>query len=182
MTFPLAAILLAAAAAVPASQDQPNLTSGDTVRLRTADAGSRRLTAIVVEVQPDALLVRTAPDAPARRIPLADLQRLEVARGRHGHVLQGAAIGFLPGFIFGAYAGNALGCDDQGPNCTDVGAALGVGALLGGITAVAGGLVGLAVRSDRWQELPLSSTRSTRLGAALTPVRGGLGARVVVSF
>ena len=176
-TFPLLVLL---AAAVPAAAgDVASVALGDKVRLTHPGAG--RFQATVLDVQPGALVVRVGEGAP-RRIELSGLQRLEVARGRRGHVLQGALIGFLPGFLFGAYAGNALGCDDQGPDCTDVGAAVAVGLMCGGITAVAGGLVGLAVRGDRWEKVALPGARAPRIGAAVVPVPKGVGAGVTLSF
>jgi hypothetical protein len=169
------------AAALPAAAETPaTVGAGDKVRV-TAAAASGRFKATVLEVQPDALVVRVGDGAP-QRIELSGLRRLEVARGRRGHVLQGALIGFLPGFVLGAYTGNALGCDDQGPDCTDVGAAAAVGLMFGGVTAVAGGLVGLAVRGDRWKRVELPATRGPKIGVALTPLRGGVAARASVSF
>jgi hypothetical protein len=174
----LLSILLAAAAPV-AARDTASVRAGDKVRLTPSGVG--RFKATVLEVQEDALVVRVGEGAP-QRIALSGLQRLEVARGRRGHVLQGALIGFLPGFAFGAYAGNALGCDDQGPDCTDVGAAIAGGLMCGGITAVAGGLVGLAVRGDRWEKMPLPARHGANIGAAVVPVPKGVGARLTLSF
>jgi hypothetical protein len=175
--FPL---MLLAGAIPAAAQDAGPLAGGDKVRVTRTGAG--RFQATVLEVQPGALLVRIGEGGP-QRIELSGLQRLEVARGRRGHVLQGALIGFLPGFALGAYAGNALGCDDQGPDCTDVGAAVAAGLMLGGVTAVAGGLVGLAVRGDRWKKVDLPAGRTgPQVGAALAPVPRGVGARVTLSF
>lgn len=172
------ALLLAGLATVAAADEARSVGAGDKVRMTLAH---RRFSAVVVDVEGEALVVRTGPDAAPTRVPLADLQRLEVAHGRRGHVKEGALIGFVPGFVFGAIVGNALGCDDQGADCTAVPAALATGAVAGGITAVAGGLVGLAVRSDRWVDVP-ATARATRIGAALVPLRGGAGVRLAVSF
>lgn len=173
-------LLLLFVAAVPAAAQTATVAAGDKVRV-TAASASGRFKATVLEVRPDALVVRIGEGAP-QRIDLSGVQRLEVARGRRGHVLQGALIGFLPGFAFGAYAGNVLGCDDQGPDCTDVGAAVAGGLMVGGITAVAGGLVGLAVRSDRWEKVALAGGRGPKIGAAVAPLPKGVGARLTVSF
>jgi hypothetical protein len=174
------ALLLALTAAPARAEDGgTTLATGDKVRL--TPAGASRFKATVLEVQPDALIVRVGAGEP-QRIALSGLKRLEVARGRKGHVLQGAFIGFLPGFVLGAYAGNVIGCDDQGPDCTDVGAAVATGLMLGGISAAAGGLVGLAVRGDRWEKVELASGAGTRVGAAVVPVPRGVGARITLSF
>jgi hypothetical protein len=173
------AVLVLAAATAAAADEAAAVAAGDKVRL--APAGGRRFSAVVVEAEGDTLMVRTSPDGPPTRVPLAGLRRLEVARGRRGHVLQGTLIGFVPGFLFGAYVGNVLGCDDQGPHCSDPGAALAGGAMVGGITAVAGGLVGLAVRGDRWQDVAVARPRA-RVGVSVLPVPGGRGARIGLSF
>jgi hypothetical protein len=179
--FSLAMALLAAAPVV--AQDTASLAAGEKVRLTAARAGTARFTAVVVEVEPDALVVRTARDAPARRVPLADLARLEAARGRRGHLKEGALIGFVPGFAFGAYVGHVFGCDDQPSDCTALGDALALGAITGGITAAAGGLIGLAIRTDRWQRVPLGPPgRTARVAASVMPVRGGLAGGLALSF
>ena len=175
----LATLLMAAGAGSADAGETANVATGDKVRL--TPAGSGHFQATVLEVEPDALVVRIGSGQP-QRIPTSGLKRLEVARGRKGHVLQGALIGFVPGFAFGAYIGHVIGCDEQGPNCTDIGAAVGAGLILGGISAAAGGLVGLAVRGDRWQRVDLPAGRGPQVGAALAPVPKGVGARLTLSF
>ena len=172
------AVLVLALAAAASAEDGPPVAAGDKVRLTPSDG--RRFSAVVVETEPDALVVRTGPDAAPTRVPLAGLQRLQVARGRRGHFKQGALVGFVPGFAFGAYVGNLFGCDDQGPDCTSGGDALRLGAITGALTGLAGGLVGLAIRSDRWVDV--TGRPAPRVGAALVPVRGGAAARLAVSF
>src|SRR5215216_2586656 len=108
------ALVLTGLAAVAAADDA-RLAAGDKVRLTPSDG--RRFAGTVVDFEGETLLVRTGPDAAVTRVPLADLQRLQVARGRRGHVKQGALIGFVPGFLFGAWVGAVVGCYDQGPDC-----------------------------------------------------------------
>jgi hypothetical protein len=180
----LAIVLLAAATAARASNDPApaGLAAGQKARLTPAGTGQGRFTGIVVEVQPDALLVRRKADAPPERVLLGGLSRLEVARGRRGHFPQGALIGFVPGFLLGAYAGQVLGCDDQGPDCTAADSAAAGGLMLGGLTGLAGGLVGLAIRTDKWARVPIPGSGQARLGAVVVPVRGGVAARLALSF
>ncbi|HET8648198.1 MAG TPA: hypothetical protein VFO85_22065 [Vicinamibacteria bacterium] len=169
--------------AARAQEGAGGVSGGDKVRLTWAGQDGSRLVATVLETGPGALVVRPRGGGPPLQVELDRLQRLEVARGRRGHFKEGALIGFLPGFAFGAHVGNVLGCDDQGSDCTAIDAALVVGAITGSITAVAGGLVGLAIRSDRWKELPVPGARGrARLGAALVPLRGGAAAGVTLSF
>lgn len=173
------AVLVLAAAATAGADDGVGLAAGDKVRL-TPSSG-RRFSAVVVDTEADTLVVRTSPDGAPTRVPLAGLRRVQVARGRRGHVMQGALIGFVPGFLFGAAVGYVLGCDDQGPHCSGATApTLAGGAMVGGITAVAGGLVGLAVRGDRWVDVP--GRAGPRVGGLVVPVRGGAAARLALSF
>jgi hypothetical protein len=173
----LAALVLAAATA--GADEARGIAAGDKVRL-TPSSG-RRFSAVVVEADGDALVVRTGPEAAPTRVPLAGLERMQVARGRRGHFKTGALIGFLPGFLFGGFVGGALGCDDQGPGCSAGGDALRLGAITGGITGLAGGLVGLAIRTDRWQDVAAPGPRA-RVGVSLLPTAGGAGARIGLSF
>jgi hypothetical protein len=172
-------LVLVGLATVAAADESRSVGAGDKVRLTL---GERRFSAVVVEAEGDALVVRTGPDAAATRVPLADLTRLQRASGRRGHVKEGALIGFVPGFLFGAWVGGALGCDDQGPGCSALPTALAVGGVTGGATAVAGALIGLAVRGDRWVDVPVARSAQPRTSVALVPVRGGAAARFALSF
>jgi hypothetical protein len=103
------------------------------------------------------------------RVPLDAFERLEVARGQRRHFWTGAAIGFVPGFAFGFFAGWVLGCDDQGRDCTAYDAAFALGGILGAGTGIVGGLVGLLFKSDRWERV---STRRVRVTVRPLPRRG----------
>jgi hypothetical protein len=178
------AVLLLASAAGPAGagDSPPAMKAGEKVRLTPADPGSRRLTGTVLEVQPDALVIKFKRNGQFERVPFSALGRLEVARGRRGHSQAGALVGLVPGFAFGYLLGSVVGCIDQGSNCNGFGAGLVGGAYVGGVTALAGGLIGLAIRTDRWNEVPLPSGRSARLGAAVVPLRRGVAAGLTLSF
>jgi hypothetical protein len=179
MRIGLWAVLVLAGSTAAGADEAAGVAAGDKVRLTPADG--RRFSAVVVETEPDALVVRTGPQAAPTRVPLAGLQRVQVARGRRGHVKEGALIGFVPGFLFGAVIGHVLGCDDQGPNCSGATrATLAAGTMVGGITAAAGGLVGLAVRTDRWVDAAPSPPRVQ--GVILPLPGGGAAASVAVSF
>ena len=166
----------------PAPQPFAAAVAGDRVRLR--QTGERHLlTGKVLEIDEGTLVIARGRDGGVLRIPVASLDRLEVARGRRGHAGLGAAIGFVPGALFMGFAVGVLACDDQGVQCSSVGPML-VGGLLGGAaTSAVGALVGLVIRTDRWQPVPLAGTpagRKPTVGIDLAPT-SGRGFRVGVS-
>ena len=103
-------------------------------------------------------------------IPLASLTRLELYGGRGfsgWNVLRGAGIGVLVGGAVGAgigYLTSSEGCGEfERSFCAGVGAAV-----LGGAGLVIGAGVGAAVKSDRWEEVPLDQLR-----VSFAPQRNG---------
>jgi hypothetical protein len=179
-TIALAVLLLAAPLAGADDGDLPAAVGvGDRVRAR--NVGGERITAEIVDIVPGALLVRTSPEAPPRRLDLSRLERLEVSQGRHGHATAGAVAGFVPGFLYGALIGAFFGCSEQ-PDCTPlVPGAIG-GVIVGTVTGAFGALVGAAVRTERWLPLRLPGRSTLRLSPSVTPVRGGVGAGFTLRF
>ena len=131
------------------------------------------LTGKVLEID-GAALVLARGRAGVLRVPLASLDRLEVARGRRHRAGMGAAIGFVPGALFAGTVAWYISCTEQ-VRCGPVGPIL-VGGLLGGAaTGALGALAGLAIRSDRWQAIPLGESaagRKATVGIGLSPVSG----------
>ena len=129
---------------------------GQRVRLRSAVAQTPELVGVVEAVRPDTLLVRDDDRSVATAVPLTTVDRLQVSRGRHSHWVSGAGIGFVVGAATGAILGVA------GHNESDwiigPGASAFVGAvLLGPIGAGAGAAVGLMVKTERWETVPLAA-------------------------
>jgi len=187
MILGLAVAVRAGGAASAAAEEPPDprlsaAVAGDRVRLRKT--GERHLlTGKVLEIDQETLVLARGREGGVLRVPVASLDRLEVARGRRGHAGLGAAIGFVPGALFMGTVVGVLACDDQGGHCSSVVPAL-VGGLLGGAaTGAVGALVGLAVRTDRWQPVPLAGPAAGRkptVGIDLAPT-SGRGFRVGVS-
>ena len=171
-------ILVVVASARGAAGEEPpdpgasSAVVGDRVRVRMT--GERDfLTGKVLEID-GAALVLARGRAGVLRVPLASLDRLEVARGRRHRAGMGAAIGFVPGALFAGTVAWYISCAEQ-VRCGPVGPIL-VGGLLGGAaTGALGALVGLAIRSDRWQAVPLGESaagRKATVGIGLSPVSG----------
>lgn len=183
--LPLVLLLLAAPALAPAAvgaadSDLP-VAVGQRVRVR--EAGGQRVTGEVVEVLPDALVVRVTKRAQARRLDLSRLDRLEISRGEHGNAHVGAIAGFVPGFAFGALIGAAAGCfEDDSGDCDSLAPALIGGIFVGTVTGVIGALIGWAVRTEHWEQVHLPGIGKARWEPALIPVRGGVGAGLTLRF
>src|SRR5712692_5218846 len=164
----------------------PNLGAqqpGERVRLTMGwGASSTRVAGMLVSHDADSFWVqlvgRTAPVSLAR----SAVARLEVGRGQRRAVGQGALIaaglGAIGGFVAGGYAASrSRSCGT--PGLADVcyvdwyGRAF-RGALIGGtIGGAVGAAVGYAVRTDRWEGMPLSRAHHLALvprgpGLALT--------------
>lgn len=120
----------------------------------------------------DSLWVRPLRTADTLLLTLPPLARLEINRGRKGHLLGGALIGLGSGALAGAVLGAAMG-SDCGPDpypgvhfdciAPRDQAALIVGAVGGGVGAAVGAIVGSLVRTDRWEPVSLSSRGSIAL-------------------
>ncbi len=183
-------ILVVVASAVGAAGEEPPdpcasaAFVGDRVRLRMT--GERHLlTGKVLEIDGAALVIARGREGAVLRVPLASLDRLEVARGRRNRAALGAAIGFVPGALYAAAVVGALGCEEQ-VRCTKVGPMLVSGLVGGAATGTLGALIGLAIRTDRWQAVPLgepAAGRKATLGIGLSPIAGrGLRVGLSVGF
>ena len=184
-TFLLAAFAVAPFASVTA-QYPLQAKPGDRVRVTHqcqtwVEAGGRTRTSCrkdtgtLAGAPADSIVL--AVDGQGRQLafPVAPVTRLEVSQGRGSHSGLGAAVGALVGVFAGAVIGYSsreecvsqefLGCLlYAGPKTYAV-----VGAMIGGPGgAVAGGLIGATIKTERWQEVPLDRVR-----ASFAPQRDG---------
>ena len=100
-------------------------------------------------------------------IPLSDLAKLEISRGRKGHWLVGALIGTGVGLGAGLLATSANNADDPASNDPISGAAgaiaeqtFDVGIVFVSTLAGAGigALVGALIKTEKWEEVPIPTT------------------------
>ena len=176
-------------AAPLAAQDEPATASalarGERVRLwmlgsESPAGGRKKLTGTIESTSPGTIELRPreASAAPIT-LKLAQVERLEVARGTRKRWPEGAAIGFVPGALFGGAVGYVLSCDADPPDSCSLGPALVGGLVVGAGTAGLGALIGLAFKADRWVELP---TRKPQVKLTLLPARSGFRASLSVQF
>jgi len=119
----------------------------------------------LVTWEADTLVVQSNRDTLA--VPVDFVTRLDVSRGRKTNTANGAGIGFLLGGLVGAvivYASYEE-CVPQGLfSCIGPNYGPGTYALAGGVIGgfgglMAGALIGSAIKTDRWQEVPLDQLR-----------------------
>jgi hypothetical protein len=169
----------------PPDTSGPALRPGDRVRLVRKGAPVSPFLARVVELRPDTLAVsRTrAGSGPALEwIPVAEIETLEVSRGREHGFWSSVGVGLGGGAFVGGLLGLSLsnwldGCPDSDPHCDEDGEHLyvvpwvaAVGASLGLIAGLSRGLSA----EEAWEEIP-----PVRLGIGPTPGDGFVAA---VSF
>src|SRR6266850_233893 len=168
-----AALLLVALSALArgvAAQDTLAIERGERVRL-TLSSGRSAVVGVLVTQDRDSLRVRPRPDAPPVAFPRAGVTSVEASLGRHGH----AGTGALVGLVAGGAAGAALGSSCEGDFlCPGTG---GGALLLGGTGLLFGALVGVFVRSERWE-----SVYPEDLGFTVVKTPGGLGVGVSIGF
>ena len=173
-------ILLGVALALPARLAGQRLVSGQLVRVNAPAAGINRERASLVAFANDTLVVDrqvyVADGAVPSlglvrsRIPVTEVERLEVWRpGRH-YMLEGT----LLGLVGGAFAGSAIGRSSGDSNCgawfifcikvtaEDKATIYGVeGALVG---MIVGAFVGSKLGGDHWGRVPLTGLRVSVVG------------------
>jgi hypothetical protein len=176
----LPAAVLAAAAVAGANAAPSGLpVAGEKVRVTTL-AGRSREKGVVVQTDAESLTVSLGSGQSPVRIPLASIERLEVARGRRTTAREGAAYGGLVGAVLGglAVAGLAEALCDYGSDCSASAEGYLVGAgIFGAAGAGVGALTGLAIKTDRWERLPVDRVR-----VGIRPAPGGASAQVSLAW
>lgn len=154
--------------------------AGEKVRVTTL-AGRSREKGVVVQTDAETLTVSLGSGQPPVRIPLASVERLEVARGRRTTAREGALVGGLAG---GVLAGLAVGglmqalCEN-GSDCSGetARASLVGAAIVGTAGAGAGALIGLVIKTDRWERLPVNRVR-----VGIRPAPAGASVQVSLAW
>ena len=150
-------------------QDLPPLQRGQRVRVTAPTLGINKLPAVLQSLSGDTLVVHADTTVVCA---LSETTRLDVYAGRKSRLWLGAGIGLLAGATAGAITWTSIGdCGFiEDTECRVYGALL-----FGGIGAVAGGVTGLLIKTDRWKEVPLDRVR---VSVAPRPNGIGIGARI----
>jgi hypothetical protein len=164
---------------VLSAQDTSALHAGARVRL-TTETG--RFVGTLQSRANDSVTILDASRNAVLVVAMGTVRRLEVSRGERSRTGRGALIGLVSGTAAGVLAGLVL-CG--GNRCSSSGGEFGglITLVLGGTGAAAGtgvgALVGSRIRSERWEQAPLS-----RLHIQLMRQRSGdlgVGLRLVWS-
>ncbi len=151
------------------------LKTGQRVRVTVPDSNPPTLTASLVALTEDSLVVgpdtmspSASPGVVARRLalPLDAVSELEVSRGIHTNVVAGSLIGTVFGSLVGlaALCTRVHDCLGHGDKDAPLGPSLGfIGIAVGG-GFVLGGTVGAFVRSEHWDQVPLTGPSSELVG------------------
>ena len=132
---------------------QEPLQHGVRVRVTAPDCGLRGQARTYQVLRGDTLVFLTT------ECPVASVTRLEVSRGRETHVEAGVYLGAPAG----ALATLAI-CQLVEPPCGDLTVTLAF--IYGALGGLLGAIVGFAIETDRWEEIPLE-----RLRVSLVPQR-----------
>ncbi len=155
-----------------------------TVDCTTAARGAagvrpQQVAGALVRLERDSVVLNIAPTR-TLALPAAALEALAVSRGKHGHRLAGAGVGFLVGAgvsfaLLNTGGSNSL-CD-RSANQDAISSSECIGlAALGGIAGAGlGAVIGGLVRTERWQNVPLEHLRVN-----LTPHAGSKSGLAVV--
>lgn len=153
----------------------PVLTPGQRVRFATLTQPRR--TATVVETGTDAIVVSMAGGRQIVRVPLADVQHLEVSAGRRTYATEGGLLGAIPGAALGGVVGTAMCYDEE--DCPAATFAV-MGAFVGGtLSGLVGAGVGALFQSEKWERVETPHVQ-LQLGPASS--RGGVAVGLKVSF
>jgi hypothetical protein len=157
-------------AAAQPTGDSP-LQIGDRIRIKTPSSSSAIKGTLVAADDVGLTLAPEGRDTSHRKFARSEIAKVEVVRGKKSHWLAGAVAGAAGGLVLTAlYCGNGW-CDESGEWA-------GSAAFFGGIGAAGGALVGVLIRTDRWQDVP-----SEGLKVGVRPMRGrGLALTLRLSF
>ena len=126
-------------------------TAGQRVRVSASNLGRGRLAAQFTALEGSTLVVTADSTV---RIPLEDVTRLEIWRGKRSHPVLGAALGFFTGALAGLAVAGAF---PEGEDREEMVIYPAIGAA-GGLLLGTG--IGFAVRTDRWAAVPLDRVGS----------------------
>ncbi len=149
----------------PVAAQMAGLGAGARVRVTSPRDDLKRHVGTIGDVRGDSIVVGFRGSS--RTIALANVTALEISTGRRRQVFRDAALGLGIGALTGAALGAVTYKEpDFFINSAATAAAAG-GILLGTVGLVAGGLVGLEHRTDRWEPVRLPGR------ATIAPTRSG---------
>jgi hypothetical protein len=150
------------------AQEPPVLEPGQRIRVRVTDDHVKRMDGIVAAIGPDTLVLhveRFRVDARGRRttdsvrtaVPLAEVVSIARHVGRRSRPGRGALIGGLSACLLGLGSSAAYYSSDEDGYA---GYVFGGAVVVGAIGAGVGWIIGSAVTTDQWEDIPLDRVRA----------------------
>jgi hypothetical protein len=140
------------------SQERPSVETGTRIRITAPAAGLEQRIGRLTAIGREALEFEPEGQLQSWTVPIASVTRLEVGRGRKSNSYWGAVIGAGAGLVWATFRAIE---ECPGPLCEEQ-VALGSMLCTGG-GAIIGSVIGLAIRTDRWEEVPLERLRVTSM-------------------
>lgn len=148
MTYAVVGMLLCQAGVINA-QENPAVAVGTRVRIAAATVGPDRLVATLVAFDEKTMTLAVKNQRTPLEVTRESITRLEVSRGRKGNAVKGALIGVIPWAIMVGLVVNSGGLAESGifepQSFAILGVTVGTGAVIGG-----------AIKTERWQDIPIS--------------------------
>jgi hypothetical protein len=125
---------------------------GDRIRVAPLKAPNRKDSAIYHSHSSDAIIMTLEKSGKRVKVPLAAIASLEVCWETRRNGWAGAGIGFVVGTLAGGAIGSASGASDPWFGELHTLAGLAIGAPAG---LVLGTVIGLQIKTEKWEEVPL---------------------------
>ncbi len=136
----------------------------------------RRSTGYAQSVDDDTLRIRAESSDAELAIPRSSIAQVWMVEGKKGNFWPGFGLGLIAGGVIGGVIGSTQEFCIIWSGCGQ--SAAGIGVLIGAPAgALLGGVVGLLIRSDRWEEVPLD-----RVHVGVVPQPDGLGIGLSIAF
>lgn len=153
------------------AQPSGTITEGARVRITAPEIQTRPIVGTLVGIEPGGLSLERDGDHRQELIPRTAVRKVEISAGRKSNTRKGALIGFTVGAALAGAFALALASGDWSVGGGELARAVGI---LGGGGAAVGGLLGAAIKTERWEE---SSPEQVRVSVVPAP-GGGVGVSV----
>jgi len=149
----LAVVLLVTMSVELFAQQGSPVTPG--VRVRVSRLGNvPRVVCTVLALKADTLVLDAEDRVETLEVPLALVEKVEISRGKKSNTAGGA----IAGGLFGAVLGAACASGPGGYGCGGSDAEYVALATIAAGTGI-GALIGAAIKTDRWEQVPLDDIR-----------------------
>lgn len=134
------------------------LREGDRIRVTTISGQPAQVTGVFRGSETESLTIHVDGSAQAM-VPYGDISRLQRSRGFHNNAAKGALIGGAGGAAFGIATGILAASQGDSFWDAETGEVLLFTLVTGATGAGLGALIGLAIKSEKWETVPREQWR-----------------------